>query len=89
MVVVEAGDERLGRRAAVVVVDWQNVTGLTPSGLAMPGQGVSSMFSLGMSFWGVVGVAAAESMSDPSGRIWNRASNRPLHTSCNSQTQPE
>lgn len=25
---------------------------------AMPGQGVSSMFSLGMSFWGVVGVAA-------------------------------
>lgn len=25
---------------------------------AFPGQGVSSMFSLGMSFWGVVGVAA-------------------------------
>lgn len=26
---------------------------------AFPGQGVSSMFSLGMSFWGVAGVAAA------------------------------
>ena len=34
---------RLGRRAAVVVVDWQNVTGLTPSGLAMPGQGVAQL----------------------------------------------
>jgi crossover junction endodeoxyribonuclease RuvC len=26
---------------------------------AMPGQGVASMFSLGMSYWGVAGVAAA------------------------------
>lgn len=34
---------RLGRRGAVVVVDWQNVTGLTPSGLAMPGQGVAQL----------------------------------------------
>ncbi len=34
---------RLGRRAAVVVVEWQNVAGLTPSGLAMPGQGVAQL----------------------------------------------
>ena len=34
---------RLGRRSAVVVVDWQNVTGLTPSGLAMPGQDVAHL----------------------------------------------
>ncbi|HPX36022.1 MAG TPA: CBS domain-containing protein [Mycobacterium sp.] len=34
---------RLGRRSAVVVVDWQNVVGLTPSGLAMPGQGVAQL----------------------------------------------
>ena len=34
---------RLGRRSAVVTVDWQNVAGLTPSGLAMPGQGVAQL----------------------------------------------
>lgn len=34
---------RLGRRSAVAVVDWQNVTGLTPSGLDMPGQGVAQL----------------------------------------------
>jgi len=34
---------RLGRRAPVVVVEWQNVAGLTPSGLAMPGQGVAQL----------------------------------------------
>lgn len=34
---------RLGRRSAVVVVEWQNVVGLTPSGLAMPGQGVAQL----------------------------------------------
>ncbi|MGY4711873.1 magnesium transporter MgtE N-terminal domain-containing protein [Mycolicibacterium sp. CBM1] len=34
---------RLGRRSAVQVVDWQNVTGLTPSALAMPGQGVAQL----------------------------------------------
>ncbi|MGI9125115.1 MAG: magnesium transporter MgtE N-terminal domain-containing protein [Mycobacterium sp.] len=34
---------RLGRRSAVVVVEWQNVSGLTPSGLAMPGQGVAQL----------------------------------------------
>ena len=34
---------KLGRRSAVVVVDWQNVAGLTTSGLAMPGQGVAQL----------------------------------------------
>ncbi|CAJ1495292.1 CBS domain-containing protein [[Mycobacterium] kokjensenii] len=34
---------RLGRRAAVHIVDWQNVQGLTPSALAMPGQGVAQL----------------------------------------------
>ncbi|ORV06353.1 magnesium transporter MgtE N-terminal domain-containing protein [Mycobacterium celatum] len=34
---------RLGRRAGVYVVDWHNVIGLTPSALAMPGQGVAQL----------------------------------------------
>ena len=34
---------RLGRRSAVYSVDWQNVQGLTPSALAMPGQGVAQL----------------------------------------------
>src|ERR1700760_3308332 len=34
---------RLGRRGPVHVVDWQNVQGLTPSTLAMPGQGVAQL----------------------------------------------
>jgi Mg/Co/Ni transporter MgtE len=34
---------RLGRRGAVVVADWQTVQGLTPSGLAMPDQGVTQL----------------------------------------------
>lgn len=34
---------RLGRRAGVYVVDWDNVIGLTPSALAMPGQGVAQL----------------------------------------------
>lgn len=34
---------RLGRRANVHVVDWHNVHGLTPSGLAMPDQGVAQL----------------------------------------------
>jgi Mg/Co/Ni transporter MgtE len=34
---------RLGRRGNVHVVDWQNVQGLTPSGLAMPDQGVAQL----------------------------------------------
>jgi Mg/Co/Ni transporter MgtE len=34
---------RLGRRTNVYVVDWQNVQGLTPTALAMPGQGVAQL----------------------------------------------
>jgi Mg/Co/Ni transporter MgtE len=34
---------RLGRRGPVHVVDWQSVYGLTPSALAMPGQGVAQL----------------------------------------------
>ena len=34
---------RLGRRGPVHVVDWQHVQGLTPSALAMPGQGVAQL----------------------------------------------
>jgi Mg/Co/Ni transporter MgtE len=34
---------RLGRRTNVYVVDWQNVQGLTPSALAMPGQDVAQL----------------------------------------------
>jgi Mg/Co/Ni transporter MgtE len=34
---------RLGRRSNVHVVDWPNVHGLTPSGLAMPDQGVAQL----------------------------------------------
>ena len=34
---------RLGRRGPVAVVDWNTVAGLTPSGLAMPDQGVAQL----------------------------------------------
>ena len=34
---------RLGRRSNVDVVDWNRVQGLTPSALAMPGQGVAEL----------------------------------------------
>ena len=34
---------RLGRRSNVHIVDWQHVQGLTPSALAMPGQGVAQL----------------------------------------------
>ena len=34
---------RLGRRGPVAVVDWSAVAGLTPSGLAMPDQGVAHL----------------------------------------------
>ena len=37
------GGRRLGRRGTVHVVDWRNVAGLTPSALAMPGQGVAQL----------------------------------------------
>ncbi len=36
---------RLGRRGPVHVVDWHNVQGLTPSALAMPGQGWHSCWT--------------------------------------------
>jgi Mg/Co/Ni transporter MgtE len=36
---------RLGRRTTVHVVDWQNVNGLTPSALALPGQGVAQLLA--------------------------------------------
>lgn len=34
---------RLGRRSNIYVVDWKHVQGLTPSGLAMPDQGVAQL----------------------------------------------
>ena len=34
---------RLGRRSNVYTLDWQHVHGLTPSGLAMPDQGVAQL----------------------------------------------
>jgi Mg/Co/Ni transporter MgtE len=34
---------RLGRRGNIYIVDWQNVQGLTPSALALPGQGVAQL----------------------------------------------
>ncbi|UXA05642.1 CBS domain-containing protein [Mycobacterium sp. SMC-2] len=36
---------RLGRRGPVHVVDWRNVQGLTPSALALPGQGVAQLLN--------------------------------------------
>ncbi|HEV7419506.1 MAG TPA: CBS domain-containing protein [Mycobacterium sp.] len=36
---------RLGRRTTVHVVDWQNVAGLTPSALALPGQAVAQLLA--------------------------------------------
>ena len=38
-------NRRLGRRTTVHVVDWQNVAGLTPSALALPGQGVAQLLA--------------------------------------------
>src|ERR1700736_1664607 len=34
---------RFGRRSNVYIVDWQHVQGLTPSALALPGQGVAEL----------------------------------------------
>jgi Mg/Co/Ni transporter MgtE len=34
---------RLGRRSNIYIVDWQHVQGLTPSALALPGQGVAQL----------------------------------------------
>lgn len=52
---------RLGRRGAVVVVDWQNVVGLTPSGLAMPDQGVAQLLH---QFEGQRPIAVADALRD-------------------------
>jgi Mg/Co/Ni transporter MgtE len=52
---------RLGRRGAVVVVDWQNVAGLTPSGLAMPDQGVAQLLH---QFEGQRPIAVADALRD-------------------------
>jgi Mg/Co/Ni transporter MgtE len=52
---------RLGRRGAVVVADWQNVSGLTPSGLAMPGQGVTQLLQ---QFEGQRPIAVADALRD-------------------------
>lgn len=52
---------RLGRRSTVVVVDWQNVVGLTPSGLAMPGQGVAQLLA---QFEGQRPVEVADALRD-------------------------
>lgn len=52
---------RLGRRGAVVVVEWQNVVGLTPSGLAMPDQGVAQLLQ---QFEGQRPIAVADALRD-------------------------
>ncbi len=52
---------RLGRRGAVVVVEWQNVIGLTPSGLAMPDQGVAQLLH---QFEGQRPIAVADALRD-------------------------
>ncbi|QNG18084.1 magnesium transporter [Rhodococcus triatomae] len=44
-VAVRAARGRLGRRAAIRVVDWQHVQGLTHTDLSLPGQGVSALLS--------------------------------------------
>jgi Mg/Co/Ni transporter MgtE len=52
---------RLGRRAAVSVVEWQNVVGLTPSGLSMPDQGVAQLLH---QFEGQRPIAVADALRD-------------------------
>jgi len=52
---------RLGRRSTVAVVDWQNVAGLTPSGLEMPGQGVAQLLH---QFEGQRPIAVADALRD-------------------------
>ena len=52
---------RLGRRSTVAVVDWQNVAGLTPSGLAMPDQGVAQLLA---QFEGQRPVEVADALRD-------------------------
>ena len=52
---------RLGRRSAIHVADWQNVTGLTPSALALPGQGVAQLLH---QFEGQRPIAVADAIRD-------------------------
>ncbi len=52
---------RLGRRSTVAVVDWQHVAGLTPSGLAMPDQGVAQLLA---QFEGQRPVEVADALRD-------------------------
>jgi Mg/Co/Ni transporter MgtE len=52
---------RLGRRTTVHVVGWQNVTGLTRSALAMPGQGVAQLLA---QFEGQRPVEVADALRD-------------------------
>jgi Mg/Co/Ni transporter MgtE len=52
---------KLGRRSTVHVVDWQNVQGLTPSALAMPGQGVAQLLQ---QFEGKRPVEVADALRD-------------------------
>jgi Mg/Co/Ni transporter MgtE len=54
-------NRRLGRRTAVHVVDWKNVTGLTPSALAMPGQGVAQLLA---QFEGQRAILVADAIRD-------------------------
>jgi len=52
---------RLGRRSNVHVVDWHHVQGLTPSGLAMPDQGVAQLLE---QFEGQRAVEVAEAIRE-------------------------
>jgi Mg/Co/Ni transporter MgtE len=52
---------RLGRRGNVAIIDWQHVQGLTPSGLAMPDQGVAQLLE---QFVGQRAVEVAEAIRE-------------------------
>jgi Mg/Co/Ni transporter MgtE len=52
---------RLGRRSNIHVVDWQQVQGLTPSALALPGQGVAQLLH---QFEGQRPIEVAEAIRD-------------------------
>ncbi|HZQ32348.1 MAG TPA: CBS domain-containing protein [Mycobacterium sp.] len=52
---------RLGRRSNIHIVDWQHVQGLTPSALALPGQGVAQLLH---QFEGQRPIEVAEAIRD-------------------------
>ena len=52
---------RLGRRSSIYIVDWQHVQGLTPSALALPGQGVAQLLH---QFEGQRPIEVAEAIRD-------------------------